>query len=381
MTEDPMETYKAMMSGVEAPGGLSERVMQKAHAQGRADRPMPTQQTHTYEQAARSMPMSQRPPTHAPAPAKRKRSVILAVAACTVLAIGLGLFAAASSSNPPSQGGQDGSSQSSAIASPFDFTVRAYADATDTLLSFGPNGMIALDRNMYSPLPQKPYYYDEGYFTGCLFRISGDNLASVTVSIDKGQLYGYTADVFVKSSDPDRWTEALNAKGGANSGNAYSGFDFVQPQESNDGLDRTDPDKLCRVALGKLLGSSTTLDADGLAAMSGGTYSIGLWTNEDYDAEAWNAFPAVIDTLDGARLTVSSTFKDGSVLTKVIELRSADLKTTSVAAEFGGPQRLQVLPEFATDADGANRLHTLYGTVVDESYTPAVNGSGEGGAQ
>lgn len=359
MNSDPLGTYRTMIVDAEAPDYLSDRVLQQVHAR------------NTQNPASRH----DRPSVHHSVPAKRGRAKRLAIAACTVLALGAGTLAIASYAGlPDTNQGSSPAQTDSAIPGPFDFTVKAYASSTNTLLSFGENGMIAFDRDLTTGLPQKPSYYSQGFFTGCLFRIQGDNIVSASVSIDKGQLYAYTKDEFIKSDHPERWTEALNWKPGkADDGGYYEAYDNVQPQATNDGLDRSDPNKLCLVTLSSLLGQSATIGADNLSAMSAGGYSIGLWTNEDYeDIPQHNPFDGIIDTYDGAHLTITTTSTDGSVTTKVIELHAADLKMQYVNAEYGGTRKVQVLPEFATadDKKTGMALHSLYGTVIDESYTP-----------
>jgi hypothetical protein len=358
MNSDPLNTYRTMIVDTEAPDYLPDRVLQQAHAQS------------TQHSAAQP----NRPSAHRMPSTKHPRTKRLAIAACTVLALGAGTLAVASYTGWPNTGNEGSPAQaSSTIPGPFDFSIKAYASSTNTLLSFGDNGMIAFDRETLTGLPQKPAYYSEGFFTGCLFRIQGDNIASASASIDRGQLYAYTANEFIKSSDPERWTEALSWKPSkTGNGGYYGAYDAVQPEEMNDGLDHGDPNKLCRVALLSLLGQSTTINADNLSAMNAGDYSIGLWTNEDYDDSSHDIFGNVIDTLDGAHLTITTTFTDGSVSTKIIELHAGDLKGQYVDAEYGGTRRFQILPEFANAEDKKDSMfiHSLYGVVVDESYTP-----------
>lgn len=379
MTDDPLNRYAEMMQRENAPESLTGRVLARARAE-----------TAPAAEAA-SRRGAHRP--SAPPPAfsvKRFRLRGVAVAACAALIAGAGLLALGPLTAAPTAPGAPDvppSQSASSIPAPFDFTVQAYADATDTLLSFGPNGEIVFDRNLDAGLPSTTdgHYQNEGYFTGCMFRVTADNVANITASIDRGQLYRYTAEEFVKSSDPDRWNAALNWKNPQQNAGMFEGIDYVQPQESNDGLDRTDPDKLCRVALSTLLGSETSIDIDAAAGETAASYNLGIWTNLAYpEAEmGQNPFAGPIDTLDGAKLTITLTFANGSTATKVIELHSADMKTQAVAADYGGPQRMQLLPEIvdvssmsederqAAYEAGFGTVRSLYGIVVDESYTTA----------
>lgn len=365
MSTDPLDRYRSIMNNTEAPSRLSNHVLQQAREQ----KDLPNETVSCRSTANQ--------PTAQILSLKRTRVKGFALAACTVFALGMGALILSPLMATHSTNSNSTEQPTNAIPEPFNFSVKAYADSTNTLLSFGADGSIVFDRNTYGALPQKPAYYTEGYFTGCLFRIEGEDVVSATASIDRGQLYSYTAEEFVKSDDPDRWAEALRWKPSqAGQEGFYRTYDFVQPQDTNDGLDRTNPDKLCRVALSTLMGQSTTLDSEELAAMSSGNYSLGIWTNEDFpDIAGPEGMFNVLDTLDGAHLTVTLTFTDGSTSTKIIELHSADMKFQLVPAQHSGTQVLQVMPELADasadEGDGISILRSLYGTVIDESYQQA----------
>lgn len=92
MSTDPLDRYQSMMNDTHAPAHLSDQVLKQARTQLDADTPQATAAaTGGSARSAASAPIPTRSTTATPAFAvKRSRAKGFAIAACTVLALGLG---------------------------------------------------------------------------------------------------------------------------------------------------------------------------------------------------------------------------------------------------------------------------------------------------
>ncbi len=68
----------------------------------------------------------------------------------------------------------------------------------------GKDGRILFEADILFRVPPDDRYAEKGVYTGCMFRIEGDDIVRVQAHIDKGELYRYTYDEFQTASNPDR---------------------------------------------------------------------------------------------------------------------------------------------------------------------------------
>ena len=151
--------YQNLMEHIQPPAGLNDRVLSAAR------------QTAGAQKETTG-------PKHL-APGKRRPVLRAAVCAACALALVVG-----SVTLGPIGGGEPGESGAPVTALPsFSFGLTAYAaDIGETIVP-NANGGLALrsGTGIWDPL--------QGYFTGCLFQVTGENLQKVTLSVDRGGLY------------------------------------------------------------------------------------------------------------------------------------------------------------------------------------------------
>lgn len=300
----------------------------------------------------------------APSGQRRPRSrIMLPIAAClAVIALAVGLVTLNGNGGLFGFGG----------ATP-DFAVQAYAADSDSILEMGTENQIIFSRTVdtYGISDKAAYLSTEGYYTGCLFRVEGEGLARIQATVSTGALYSRTNETVSAGDDPDKLNELMSWKPTARGlGEHYGAYDDVQVVGSNDGLEKSDPNKQWVVSLTKKLGSTidVAVDEDSPAC------SFGFWTNEDYgEVESdMDAPDAVIDLFDGATLTITATFADGHTTTQVIELHAADVKAAMTQGD-SGVYEIELTPEIVDpEADGlekyADYIHTLYGVVKQTTH-------------
>ncbi len=357
MTDDPLTRYAALMNRAHAPRDLSRAVLDRIERQ-------------QSEQTRSSGPRHQAAGA-SPAPAafsvKRHRFRGLAMAACLLLLasiVGLSLALPHFAKH-----GQ-----------PFGFDISAYGASGNSLLAMGEDGRILFEADILFRVPPDDRYADEGVYTGCMFRIEGDDIVRVQAHIDKGELYRYTYDEFASGACPDRWAEALEWNTTLiGEGAFFSAYDLVQPISSPAEGEQPDSETV-GVKCYQRLGSTVDLPVTDAAGSRLSDYCFGLWTNED--AGVVTGYQDYIDTLDGATLTITIEKADGSHATKSIELTAADVKAKLVPSETGATPELELIPQIVDPFEGGVQemlnkrnegftwIHTLYGTVVEETCEP-----------
>lgn len=168
----------------------------------------------------------------------------------------------------------------------------------------------------------------QGWYTGCLFQVMGDHIASVAVQIDRGGLY--RCDEY-----------EIDATG--------SPFGAVPPDVAtlgygDDGIVICFSDTCARALVFRSLGPS--VKAEGEAACARYGFEILAYTEEeraslDEDAlsREWS-----LERLEGARFSVTVTFDDGASETKSFVLHVGNMKSsindegfTYPTLEFAGP--------------------------------------------
>lgn len=359
MTDDPLTRYAALMNRAHAPRDLSRAVLDRIERQ-QSEQTRPTGPRHRAADASRD-------PGPAAFSVKRHRFRGFAIAACLLLLasiVGLSL----------------GLPHFAKYGQPFGFAINAYGASGNSLLAMGEDGRILFEADILFRVPPDDRYAAEGVYTGCMFRIEGADIVRVQAHIDKGELYRYTYDEFTSGTSPDRWAEALEWNTTLIGEGAFFGaYDLVQPISSPTEGEQPDGESV-GVKCYQRLGSTIDLPITDEAGSRLSDYCFGLWTNED--AGVVTGYQDYIDTLDGATLTITIEKADGTHATKSIELTAADVKAKLVPSESGGTPELELIPQivdpFEDDAqetldkrnEGFTWIHTLYGTVVEETCEP-----------
>ena len=297
-----------------------------------------------------------------------------AIAACFVAGAlivgGVGYAAAAA-------GGAIPSPQSATQTAAHGFTVRAWASDGETILP-SEDGQIVFDRT-HSQWTQAGEA--EGYFTGCTFTVEGEGISRVQASISAGELYRQDVTTISQTSDPVAFNRAVDWN------DRFRGLDgtlsscdsvVVVKWDAEEGgdLNGEEPrsDQEIQAALLKRYGSVIDLALADAPGIEDGTTCFGLF-NPDAEGDPLSLF-------DGAALTVTATFEDGSTSTQVITLheamfrvepRYADNPTyfnmtseiTSREVKDANPETHRVAP-FA-NGDGTYSIASVFGEVVSDT--------------
>lgn len=286
--------YQTMMEDIHTPAGLNERVLLAARRQ-------------TAERAE---------PKHL---AKRRVRPVLRAAVCAACALALVLgtvrFYPAERADVPT----DGDSAPAVMVPSLSFGLAAYAAETGELIPAGENGSLVMGQG--SGIASE----EVGCFTGCLFRVTGEGIQTVSLSVDRGGLY--RSRTLTDLTD-DQVREYLSAwQAGAPVYSVY-GEDEDGPMNAEE----LDP-----------LGAAVTEDYDPET-------SYGFWVPQelygmDDDGDLRQSHWDSIDTFDGAVLTVAVTFTDGTEQT-----RNYRLSTGKLLVEYEDGHMV-VLPEWAEDEE------------------------------
>ena len=183
---------------------------------------------------------------------------------------------------------------------------------------------------------------EKGFYSACLFKVTGENIKTVSATIDRGAVYR-TKTVKDTSADRDEWVRTMYQ--GTNP--AIDGADRIMVWGSDEMHMYAD---LCW----KLdNGFTDEYDPD---------VSYGLWLpsrQEDADDDLQDSWHKSVDGFEGAKLTVTITFNDGSEQT-----RSMTLHTGKLGVEYkddtSGPS---LTGEVLTDAQAEEQgyLYGVYG--------------------
>ena len=188
---------------------------------------------------------------------------------------------------------------------------------------------------------------EKGFYSGCLFKVTGEDIKTVSASIDKGAVYRMKT-IKDTSSDRDEWVRTMHD--GTNP--ELDGADTVMvwgngPEE---GTEQMYAD-LCR-----------KLD-NGFTDVYDPEVSYGLWLpsrSESADDDLQNSWHKSVDGFEGAVMTVTITFTDGSEQT-----RSMTLHTGKLGVEYkddtSGPR---LTGEVLTDAQAETEGY-IYGVYAD----------------
>ena len=161
-----------------------------------------------------------------------------------------------------------------------------------------------------------------GYYTGCLFQVTGEEIERVSLSVDRGGLYRSETRTGLTAEEVRKLWQAEEAGG---------------PVCSVYGKDENGP---MNAEVMTALGSSIKEEFDP-------EVRYGFWVpeyREDPDADMRQAHWGSIDTFDGARLTVTVTFADGGEQSKTYTLSTGRLRV-----EYGADGTQTMLPQLAGD--------------------------------
>ena len=286
--------YRNLNEQIHVPAGLNERVLRAAE--------------------------NQKPAAENPGPSQKRRALLRA-AVCAACAVAL--VAGTLTLRPA---GDSGTSE--AVLPGFTFGLTAYAADTGEYYGTGVNGGLAMTNG--SGLGG----LDIGIFTGCLFRVTGEEIETISLSISGGGLY--------RSQ-----TSAVSAReaGELESQEPQPGETVYSIYRMGDGpwyAEEMTP-----------LGSSVTeaYDPD---------TSYGFWVQpgETSPAMLEDSTISGIDTFEGKTLTVTVTFSDGSQETKDYQLSAERLKVTYledgtrvVLPQLAGEEDLSTYGIYAVDLD------------------------------
>lgn len=149
---------------------------------------------------------------------------------------------------------------------------------------------------------------EKGFYSGCLFKVTGEDIKTVSATIDRGAVYR-TKTVRDTSADRDEWVRSMHQ--GTNP--ALDGADRIMVWGSDEMHMYAD---LCW----KLdNGFTDEYDPDA---------SYGLWLpsrQESEDDDLQDSCHKSVDGFEGAKLTVTITFNDGSEQTRSMTLHTGKL--------------------------------------------------------
>lgn len=306
--------YQKLMEHINTPAGLNDRVLFAARQQA-------AEQTSGQTGPKRLTTGKARP--------------ILRGAVCAACALALVLgtvrFYPAETQPETPVGQEDGPT---VMVPAFSFGLTAYAAGTGETITPNANGGLAFTMGAGLYWPEQ-----EGYYTGCLFQVTGEGVRQVALSLDRGGLY--------RSRRLEHLTvEEMQAIREAQARGEMAPTSIDQDEDGNWSTE----------AMMKL-GASVTEDYDPEA-------SYGFWVpsgqeSQDTEMDMGEAAQASIDFFDGAVLTVTVTFDGGTEQTKTYLLSTGRLRVTHSSAG------MTVLPQLAGDDEPC--IYGIYAESEEDS--------------
>lgn len=296
--------YQELTEAIHTPAGLNDRVLFEARRRAAEQTPR-----------RRGWPLV--------------RTAVCAACALALLLGGFSLRPAPDTAEPGdlSPTPADGGTPAQVLVPTFGLT--AYAAMTESAYGPAEDGSIAFAVGEGCTTPEF------GDFTGCLFRITGENIAQVRMSIDRGGLYSYYSRENLTEEQRAAYRQAM--------------------------------------AEGSLAPAAISRRDDGTWYMPEMT-ALGQTVQEDYDPEASYGFwvPAEdmayntglgittecqmdADYFDGGTLTVTVISSDGTEKTQAYRLHSGELKI-----EFNEDNSITVFPELVSQYE-LDRNYFVYG--------------------
>ena len=307
--------YRKLTERIHTPAGLNDQVLFEARRRTAEASPC-------RERQGWGRPRTKTAFTAAAAPRNWTR-VLLRTAVCAVcaLALVLGGFSLrpvpTAAPGTPGNTGLEETPPAQILVPTFGLT--AYAAGTDTTYGPAPDGSIAFSVGEGCTTPEF------GDFTGCLFQVTGENIAKVSLSIDRGGLYRYQIRENLTDEQLAEYRQAM--------------------------------------AEGRIAPAAISQRDDGVWYMPEMT-ALGTGVEADYDPDARYGFwvspeemaPTGLgisieaqmdaDFFDGGLLTVTVTSSDGTEKTQTYRLHTGELKV-----EWTGDGDMTVLPELAGPDD------------------------------
>lgn len=296
--------YQNMMEHIQPPAGLNDRVLSAAR-----------------QRAAEQEPAG--PKRLAP----RKRRPVLRAAVCAACALAL---VAGSVTLGPIGGGESSADGAPVTALPtFSFGLTAYAADTGECYEANANGGLA-----FSAAGATRWSAESGHYTGCLFQVVGENIRTISLAIDREALYRSRTLTDLPGEEVQKYLEAEA------SGTEYQlpgGGDVIAAVYSEG------EEEPLTLEVVTDLGASVTEDYDPEARYG---FLIPDTGDIDWEGDPRTANQESIDRLDGARLTVTVTFTDGTEQTKIYTLSAGKLRV-----EYAWDGTMTLLPQLAGDDD------------------------------
>lgn len=197
----------------------------------------------------------------------------------------------------------------------------------------------------------------KGFFSGCLFRVTGENIATVSASMDKGGLYRTKTLTDFDVEDYNRMAAAADkalragesspvAAAEATSAPRLEGADVVMPYGLTETAEQM-PTEWCADVCWKV--------ENGFVDEYDPEVSYGFWDEPqpyDLNADLRESWHARIDEFDGATLTVTVTFTDGTQQTQTLTLHTGKLGCEYVDGEYGPQLTGEVLTDEQAETQG-----------------------------
>lgn len=164
---------------------------------------------------------------------------------------------------------------------------------------------------------------NDGLFSGYAIEIKGAGIERIQAHTDAGLLCKLDEETIVKSAEPDKWKELAGWKPTKRgTGEYFSAYDYVGIASGNGKEVFTDPDAECGIVACKVLGQTVDLNPAEGALLS-------FWLEPEEGSGNVTLAEELIESLSGARLTITATFNDGTVETQVVTLspEAGDVQT------------------------------------------------------
>ena len=182
----------------------------------------------------------------------------------------------------------------------------------------------------------------KGFFSGCLFKVTGDNIETVSASIDKGGLYR-TERLDITEADAQ----------------AIMTGEFAPVADADDIMVQSEPEQ------NKWWVDASYRVENGFVEAYDPSTSYGLWGEPQSvdmaaDGDLRDAWHDRTDEFDGAILTVTVTFTDGTTDTQTLTLHTGKLGVEYPSDESGP----QLTGEVLTDEQAAEQGY-VYGVYAE----------------
>ena len=289
------------------------------------------QRTLAAAREARRAPQESAPQHLTPAPRRRfgmAKRILAAACAFGVIVGGTAVWCA--------QGTGQSAGEAVAEAVAHSFGIVAYAADTGETMQPKDSRVVFDMAGGGADSPTK------GFFSGCLFKVTGDNIETVSASIDKGGLYR-TERLDITEADVD----------------AIMYGTFAPVSDADDIMVTADPDKT------KWWVDASYRVENGFVEPYDPNTSYGFWGEPQSvdmaaDGDLRDAWHDRTDEFDGAILTVTVTFTDGTTDTQTLTLHTGKLGVV-YTDDTSGPQ---LTGEVLTDEQAAEQGY-VYGVYAE----------------